>query len=116
MKNRQHSPVARGVQKLVGMPAGGQRSRLALAVANHAAGDQVGIVKDRAVSVDERISEFSTFMNRAWCFRGGMTWDSSRKRKLLEEPSHALFILANARIDLAIGALKVRIRHHARSA
>jgi len=59
MKDGKHRPIARGIQKLVGMPTGGERSRLALAVTNDAAGDQVGIVEDRAVGVHQRIAGVS---------------------------------------------------------
>ncbi len=79
MKDGKHGPVARGIQKLVGMPTGGERPRLALAVTNDAAGYKVRVVKDCAVGVHQRITQFSPFMDRAWGFRGCMTGDSPRK-------------------------------------
>src|SRR5262249_12127960 len=79
MKERNYCPVACRIQKLVGMPTRGEWSRLTLAVTNHAASQQVGIVKDRAVGVHQRIAKFPPFMDRAGCFRSGMTGNSSRK-------------------------------------
>jgi len=51
MKDGKHGPVARRIQKLVGMPTRGERARLALAVTNYRAGDQAGIVEDCAIGV-----------------------------------------------------------------
>ena len=51
MQNRQHRAVANRIQEPVGMPACGKRTGFRLAVANHARGDQVRIVKNRAERV-----------------------------------------------------------------
>src|SRR5262245_42696301 len=41
-----------------------------------------------------------------------MAWDSPWKGELLEQPSHALFILLNVGIKLRVGSLQVGVRHH----
>ena len=65
VKDRQHRAVARGIEEFVGVPAGGQRGRLRLAVADDAANNQIGIVEGRPIRVDQRIAQFSAFMNGA---------------------------------------------------
>src|SRR5262245_10166414 len=63
VKDGKRGPVPRGIQKLVGMPTCGQRPRLALAVADHAAGQQVGIVEDRAVGMRKGVAEFPALVD-----------------------------------------------------
>src|ERR1043166_1449906 len=116
MQNRKHRPVTRGIEKLVGMPTGRERPGLALAITNHAAGDQVRIIEDRAVGVDQGIAQLSAFMNRARCLRSGMTWDAARKRELLKELFQTFFILLNVWIEFCISAFKVSVRHNPRPA
>src|SRR6266542_4273240 len=41
-----------------------------------------------------------------------MAGDSPGKGELLEQPSHALFILLNVGIKLRVGSLQVGVRHH----
>src|SRR5450755_4612097 len=62
MKNWQHRPVASRIQKLVGMPTGRERARLRLAIADHATGQQVGIVKHRAIRMRDAIAQFSALV------------------------------------------------------
>ena len=51
MKNRQHRAVARRIQKLIGVPTCRQGAGLALAVADHATGEQTGIIEYRSIRV-----------------------------------------------------------------
>ena len=53
MKDRKNRAIARGIEKLVGVPTGGQCTRLRLAVADDAGDDQIGIVESRAIGVDQ---------------------------------------------------------------
>ncbi len=56
MQDRQHGPVMHRIEKLVGMPRRGQRTRLGLAVPHHTSGNQIGIVEHRAKRVAQRVS------------------------------------------------------------
>ena len=56
VQDRQHGAVGPRVQELVRVPAGGQRARLGLAVADDAGDDQVGVVEGGAERVDERVA------------------------------------------------------------
>jgi hypothetical protein len=42
--------------------------------------------------------------------------DSTRKRELLEEPLHALFVLRDVRVHLGVRPLEIHIRHQCGSA
>ncbi len=66
--------------------------------------------------MDERITQFAPFVDRARCFRRGMAWYSAGEGKLAEEPFHARFIFADCGIDFGIGALQIGVGHHARPA
>jgi hypothetical protein len=49
MKDRKNSAIARGVQKFVGVPTGGQRTRFCLTIADDAGDDQIRIVECSAI-------------------------------------------------------------------
>src|SRR5580704_514243 len=73
MKNRQNGAIARGVQKLVGMPRRGQRPGLRFAVADDASDHERRIVKHGAEGVARRITELAALMNRSRALRGRVT-------------------------------------------
>ena len=49
------------------------------AIANHTAHQQIRIVESGAVSVNNGVSQFSAFMNRAWRLRCDMACNTSRE-------------------------------------
>src|SRR5215831_20543206 len=63
VQDRQSHPVGGRIEKLIGMPARCQRSRLRLAIAHDACNDKTGIIKGRAVSMRECVAEFAAFVN-----------------------------------------------------
>ncbi len=63
LQNWQHRPVIGRVEKLVGMPGGGQRAGLGFTVADHAAGDQIRIIEHSAIGMRDHITQFAAFMN-----------------------------------------------------
>src|SRR2546421_4047538 len=114
MQDGQHGAVACRVKEFVGMPTGGERSSLGLAVAHHATSDKIGIVENRTVSMRQRIAQFTAFMDGAGCLRSVVAGYASGKRELLEQLSHAFFVSLNAGIQLGVGAFQIGVRHHAR--
>src|SRR5208283_2370658 len=108
--------VADGVEELVRVPARSQWSGLGLAVADDGCDDQVGIVERGAEGMRERITQFAALVDRTGRFRRYVAGDSARKGKLLEQPLHALLVLGNVRVDLAVRPLQVGISHQARPA
>ena len=116
MQDRQHRAVGGRIEKLVGMPRRGQRSGFRLAVADDAGDDEIGIVEHRPERMAERIAQLAALVDRARALRRGVAGNSSGKRKLKKELLQPGFILADVGIDLAVGALEVRVAHDGRAA
>jgi hypothetical protein len=116
VQDRQHRAVAGGIQELVGMPGGGQRAGLRLAVADHAGDDQGRIVEHRPEGMAERIAQLAAFVDRARAIRGGVAGNAAGKGELLEEPLQPGLILADGGVDLAVGALEIGVADHGRTA
>src|ERR1700722_12802058 len=107
MQDGQDRAVARGIQKFVGMPRGGQRSGFGLAVADHARHDEFGIVEHRTEGMTQRIAEFTAFVNRARTLRRSVARNSAGKRELRKQPFQTSLILADVGIDLAVGTFEI---------
>ena len=97
MQDRQHRAVGRRIEELVGMPRGGQRPGLRLAIADDAGDDQVGIVERRAECVAERIAEFAALVDRAGAFGRGVARNAAGERELQEQLLQARLVLADMR-------------------
>ena len=115
MKDRKNRAVARGVQKFVGVPAGGQRAGFRLAVADDAGDDQIRIVEGRAIGVDQRIAQLAAFVNRAGRFRRYVTGNSVRPGELAKEPMQSVAAALDRRIALGVRAFQIGLRHEARA-
>jgi hypothetical protein len=63
VQDRQHRAIVDRIEKLVRVPACGERTCLRFAIADHAGDEQVGIVKRRAESVRKRITQFAALVN-----------------------------------------------------
>jgi hypothetical protein len=111
VQDRQHSPVAGRVEEFVRVPARGQRPRLRLAVAHHAAHDEVRVVVGRTVGVHHRVAQLAALVDRAGRLRRDVAGNASRKRELLEQLPHALDVLRNVGVNLAVRPLQVGVRH-----
>ena len=116
MKDRKHRAIARRVEKLVGVPAGGQRAGFRLAVADDAGDDQIRIVESGAIGVEQRIAQFAAFMNGARRFRRHMAGNSIRPGELPEQPMQSVPAALDRRIALGIGPFQIGVRHDARAA
>src|SRR5436309_14664075 len=55
-------------------------------------------------------------MDGSRCLGGNMAGNTSGKRKLFEQPLHALFIRLNGGIDVGVSPFEICVRHHARPA
>ena len=65
VQDRQNDTVGCRVHELVGLPRGGKRAGLGLAVAHHGNGQQARVVHNGAVGVAERIAELATLVDGA---------------------------------------------------
>ena len=116
VQDRQHGPVDDRVEELVRVPGGGERSGLGLAVAHHARHHQVGVVEGRAVRVDQGVAQLAALVDRTGRLGGGVAGDAARERELAEQAAHALLVLPDLGVDLAVGALEPGVGHHAGAA
>ena len=116
MKDRQNRAIARRIEELVGVPAGGQRAGFRLAVADDAGDDQVGIVEGGAVGMDQRIAQLSAFMDGPGRFRRHMTGNSIGPGKLTKEAMQSDPAAFDRRIALRVGPFQIGLRHQARAA
>src|SRR5207248_9934488 len=103
--------IANGIEKLVGMPARGQRARLRFAVPDHATDHQVRIVEGGAVSVRNRVAQFAALVNGAGSLGRDVAGHASRKRELLEQSLHAFGVLGDVGVELAVRALERSEEH-----
>src|ERR1700688_469880 len=109
MQDGKHDAITRRVQKLVGMPTGGQRACFRFAITHHAADQQIWIVECGAVRVRNGVAELAAFVDGTWSFGSDMAGNSTRERKLLEQPPESVFRLRNAGIKLAVGAFQISV-------
>ena len=116
MQDRQHRAVAHRIEKLVGMPARRERSRLRFAVADDRGDDEIGIVEGGAEGVRKRVAELAALVDGAGRLRRDVARNAAGKRELGEEPLHALHVLRDARIDFAVGALEIGVGDQPRPA
>ena len=108
VEDRQDHAVGHRIQELVGVPARRQGPGLRLAVAHDARDDQVRIVEGGAVCVREGVAQLTALVHRARGLRRHMARNPAGERELGEETLHALFILGNVRVDLAVSPFEIR--------
>ena len=116
VQDRQHRSVARRVEELVRVPARRERTGLGLPVADHAGDEQAVVVERRPVGVRERVPELAALVDGAGRLGRHVAGDAARERELAEEPAQAVRVAAHLRIDLAVGALEVRVGDERRAA
>src|SRR6185437_13156272 len=85
VQDGQHRPVGRGIQELVAVPAGRERTGLGLAIADHAGDDEVGIVEHRPERVTQRIAELAPLVDGPRRLRRHVARNAAREGELLEE-------------------------------
>ena len=116
LEDRQDGAVGRGVQELVRVPARRERPRLGLAVADHAADDQVRVVERGAIRVDQRVAQLAALVDRARGLGRDVAGDAARERELPEQPPEAGLVARDRRVGLGVRPLEVGVRDEARAA
>ena len=110
------APSVAGIEELVRVPAGRERARLCLAVADHAGDEQIRVVERRAVGMAERIAELSALVDRSRRLGRDVARHSARERELPEELLHARLVLRDRGPVLRVGALEPCACAHRRAA
>ena len=110
VQDRQDRPVPGRVQELAGVPAGGQRPGLGLAVTDDAGHDEVGIVERGAVRVGQGIPQLAALVDGAGRLRGDVAGHPAREGELAEQPAHPGEVTRDARVDVAVAAVQPGVR------
>ena len=113
MKDRQHRPVADGVQELAGVPGGGQGPGLGLAVTDRDRHQEVRVVEGGPEGVGDGVAELAALVDGAGGLRRAVGADAAGEGELLEEGLHALLVLALVGVDLRVGAFQIDRGQHA---
>src|SRR5438132_7554813 len=100
MQDRHDCAVTCRIKKFVGMPARRKRPSFGFAITYYTASQKIGIVENRTLSMRQRIAQFTSFMDRARCFRRIMTVNAPRKRELFEQQSTYFYDLFNNQVYL----------------
>jgi hypothetical protein len=111
MQDGEHRAIVDGIEELVGVPARRERTCLGLAVAYHAADEQVGVIERRAVGMRQGVAELAALVDRPRRLRRHVARDATREGELAKQPAQALHVAADVRVDLAVGALQVHVRN-----
>src|SRR5260370_38465147 len=114
MQDREHSPIMHGIQELVREPARRAGAGLGFSIANHTGHNQVWIIQCSSVCMQQRITQFTTFVDRARSFWRHVAGNPIRPGKLPEESLHSLTILFDVWINLRLGTLKTWLGHDSR--
>jgi hypothetical protein len=116
VQDRQHRAVAYRVEELAGVPGGGQRPGLRLAVADHARRDEVRVVERGAVRVRQAVAQLPTLVNGPGGLRRDVAGHPAGEGELAEQPGHAGLVVADVRVHLRQGALQPDVRDQPRPA
>ena len=84
---------------------------LGLAITHHAADDQVRVVESSAISVSYRVAEFAALMDRPGSLRRDVAGYAAWERELFEQTPHALGVLRDVGVHLAVGAFQIDVGH-----
>jgi hypothetical protein len=112
VQDRQDGTVPYRIEELVGVPGGGQRARLGLAVADHARHQEPRVVERGPVGVREGVAQFAAFVDRSGGLGCDMTGDAAREGELPEEAGHAGRVPRDVRVRLGVAALQPGVRDH----
>ena len=98
------------------MPTRGERAGLGLTVADDRRDDQVGVVERGPEGVRQGVPQFAAFVDAAGRLRRDVTRNAAGEAELLEQPLQPDFVLRDMRVDFAVGAFEVGVRHKRRPA
>ena len=106
VQDRQHDAVGLGVHELVGLPRGGKRAGLGLAVADDGHGQKARVIHDGAVGVGQGVAELAALVDGAGGLGGKVAGDAARVGELAEELLQAGLVVGDVGTDLTVGAVE----------
>ena len=109
VQDRQNDTVGCRVHELVGLPGGGKRAGLGLAVAHHGNGEQARVVHDGAVGMAERVAELAALVNGAGRLGRKVARNAAGIGELAEELLQASLVIGDVGTDLAVSAVEQRL-------
>ena len=115
VQDRQHRPIGRRIDELVRMPAGGERGRLRLAVADHAGDHEPRVVERRAPGVRQRVAQLAALVDRPRHLGRHMARHAVGPRELAKQPVHSLAVARDLRIALGVRAFEPGVRQRGRA-
>jgi hypothetical protein len=107
VQDRQHRPVTLRVEERDTLPRALQGPGLGLTVTDHRDRQQVGVVHHRAERVDQHVTQLAALVDRAGRGHRHVAGDAAGAGELPEQPQQPRLVLADLRVDLAVGALQV---------
>ena len=115
VQDRQDDAVRERVHELVGLPAGGKRAGLGLAVAHHGNREHAGVIEHSTVGVGEHVAQLAALMDGAGGLGRVVAGDAAGVGELAEELLEAGLVVGDVGTDLAVGAVKQGLRGSGRS-
>ena len=112
VQNGQNRAVGLGVDELVELPAGGERTGLSLAVAHDAGGDESGVVGYGAEGMRKAVTQLAALVDGARGLGSDVARDAAGEGELLEEALHALAVTGYVGVDFLIAAVQPVLGHH----
>ena len=109
VQDRQNDTVGCRVHELVGLPRGGKRAGLGLAVAHHGHGEQARVVHDGAVGMAERVAELAALVNGTGRLGRKVARDAAGVGELAEELLQAGLVIGDVGTNLAVGTVEQRL-------
>ncbi len=105
-----------GIEELVGVPGGGERSGLRLAVADDTGDQQVRVVECGAVGMGEGVAQFAALVDGTGRLRCDVAGHAAGEGELSEQQLHARLVPADVGVRLRVTALQPGVGEDGRTA
>src|SRR5919199_4191511 len=103
VQDGQYSPIPGGVEELIRVPSRGKRASFRFPIPYNAANHQVRVIEGSPVSMRNRITQFTAFVDGTRSFRSNVAGNATREGELLEQFLHPRSVLGNVGVVLAVG-------------
>src|SRR5438093_1093660 len=115
VEDGQHRTIPRRVEEVDALPRALEWPRFGLAISDHGDREEVRVVEDGPEGVHEDVAELAALVDGAGRRHAHVARHAARRRELAEEPLQAVGVPCDRGVDLAVGALEVRVREESRA-